>query len=409
MKACPKKKTILILFVFLAFAGSAYAQKSMLVGSWLMTKVEVNGKTETPYFITEFKEEGNFLVMGMDFGTWDCNKGDNSIQMTSEMDKDFNGNSEILNLTQDELIVSKDGAKLTYKRVDVIKIAEANSNSGLLGMWEFKNMPYPERNTLLTFSEPDEFVMIERAEYSSATWYGTWIFDRQDQSLIMIGNLGENGFKGKNKVVMISEDAIELENNGKVFTGQWKPQNAGEIERLTFTENDFFTEDGDYKYYADEEKLPWSDWNAKKMSLLNIKQLVYNYSTLIDGTQAFESKVLRADVQSDIEEEGFTIDNIFNGYDRYNLPEGAELPQDTDYSQPLYPLEDSPYRIVGNEQITTPAGTFDCTMVETVSSAEVLKKLWMITDKPGIYARIIDDNPDETFGHYSVYELQKID
>jgi hypothetical protein len=387
----------------------ANAQKSELVGSWLMTKAEFDGKVETPYFITEFKEEGNFLLMGIDFGTWTYNSNDNSIQLKSALDKDFNGKSEILNLTRDELIVSKDGAKLTYKRVDVAEITQANSNSGLLGMWEFKNMPHPEENALLTFSEPDEFVMIERAEYSTATNHGTWIFDKQEQSLIMIGNLGENGFKGKNKVVMISEDAIELENNGKIFKGQWKPQNAGEIERLTFTESDFFTEDGDYKYSDDEEKLPWRDWSAMKMSLLNIKQLVYNYSTLIDGTQAFESKVLRANVQSDIEEEGFTIDNIFNGYDRYNLPDGAELPQDSDYSEPLYPLEDSPYRIVGNEQITTPAGTFDCTMVETVSSAEVLKKLWMITDKPGIYARIIDDNPDETFGHYSVYELQKID
>jgi hypothetical protein len=59
-------------------------------------------------------------------------------------------------------------------------------------------------------------------------------------------------------------------------------------------------------------------------------------------------------------------------------------------------------------QITTPAGTFECTVLESIDYDEVRKKLWMINDRLGIYARIIEENPDEIFGHYSVYELQEI-
>ena len=79
-------------------------------------------------------------------------------------------------------------------------------------------------------------------------------------------------------------------------------------------------------------------------------------------------------------------------------------------SKALYPLTDDIFRIVGNEQITTPAGTFNCVVVEVATISDVLKKLWVITDKPGfgIYAKVIDENPDETWGHYSVYELQAI-
>lgn len=63
------------------------AQKSDLVGSWLMTKAEVAGEIQTPYFVTEFNVDGKMLVMGMDIGTWEYNKNNNSIAMKSEFDK----------------------------------------------------------------------------------------------------------------------------------------------------------------------------------------------------------------------------------------------------------------------------------------------------------------------------------
>lgn len=404
------KHILLLVAALITFSGTINAQKSKLLGSWLMTKAEVDGHIEKPFFITEFNENGKFLIMGMDAGTWNYNKSNNSIVMKSELDKDFNGESEIVTITEEKLVVNKNGAKLFYRKVNMAKISENNKNSGLMGMWEFNDVPYPDENTLITFTEPDEFTIIQIAEGRKAMLNGTWIFDKQEMLLSMIGLRGEDILNGENKVLKIEANNIELENSGQVYRAQRKEQSTSKIERLTFTEDGFYTEDGDYKYYDDEEKLPWWNWAEIKTNLLNVNQLVYNYSTLIEGTEAFETKILTADVKATLEEEGFAIDNIFVGYDRYNLPEDSEFQENSEFSKPLYPISDDIFRVVGNEQITTPAGTFGCIVLEAIGDSRELKKLWVITDKPGfgIYAKIIDEDPDETWGHYSVYELQEI-
>ena len=156
------KKSALLIIVLITFADFANAQKSKLVGSWLMTKAEVNGEVETPYFVTEFQEDGKMLVMGMDAGSWEYNKSNNSIEMKSELDKDFNGEGKIVTIGEKELIVDKGGAKLSYRRVGTAEIVEANKNSGLFGTWEFKETPYSGANTLVSFTQPDEFNIIQR-------------------------------------------------------------------------------------------------------------------------------------------------------------------------------------------------------------------------------------------------------
>lgn len=402
-------KDLLLVFVALiCFAELTNAQQSKLVGSWLITTVEINGDIQKPFQLTEFSKDGKMIMMGMEVGTWSYNKSRNAIDMKSVFDKDFSGEGIIIKLTDDKLELDKDGAKLFYRKVVESKIAAENKKSELFGTWEFKDTPYTEMNTLLSFIEPDEFTMIQKGEYSTATLNGTWIFDKQNSVLIMIGLRGEDTFNGESKIVEINEENLKLENNGTIFIGNRKAQNTIKIEHLTFTEDEFYREDGDYKYYDDDEKLPWRNWGEMKTGLLNIDHLVYNYSTLISGTKAFETKILTADVKATLEEEGFTIDNIFNGYDRYNLPEDAEFYVNTEYSESLYPLEDDIFRVVGAEEITISAGTFDCTVLEVVNDSGALKKLWMITDKIGIYAKIIEEDPDETWGYYSVYELQEI-
>ncbi len=394
------------MFLLLVFVANA--QESLLIGSWLITKAEVCGEVKNPYFITEFKADGNFLVMGIEAGTWKYNKASMTIILKSELDKDFNGEGKILNLTEEELVVDKDGAKFFYQKVNNSQIAASNKTSGLMGLWEFKDVPHTGVNTLVTFTEPDEFMILQKEENSEARLSGTWIFDETEMSLIMIGLRSEDIFKGESKILKITDGVLELENDETVFKAQQKEQSTEKIVRLTFTEGDFYTEGGDYKYYSDEEKLPWSNWSEMKMALLDVNHLVYNYSTLINGTEAFESKSLTADVKASLEEEGFTIDNIFEGYDRYNLPENSEFPENPNFNEPLYPLVENTFRVVGKEQITTPAGSFNCTVLEVVRDSETLKKLWMINDKIGVYAKIIEDNPDETFGHYCIYELQEI-
>jgi len=174
-----------------------------------------------------------------------------------------------------------------------------------------------------------------------------------------------------------------------------------------FTEDDFFDENDEYKYYDDEQKLPWQDSYGMIMSLENVKQLVYKYSSLIDDKEAFKDKILTANVKANIEESCLSIDYIFYGYDTYNLPEDTQLPPNKAYSELLYPERENSFRVTGTEQITTPAGTFDCTVIEVFDNSEIKKKLWMINNKPGIYAKCIHDKSGD-WGHYDIYELQEI-
>jgi hypothetical protein len=403
-----KKLTILGIVLF-AFIGNINAQKSKLVGSWLLTKTEVGTEIRNPYQNTNFNEDGKFIIMGIEVGTWEYNKTKNVIIMKSELDKDFNGEAAILSLTDKELMLNKEGVKMFYTKMDMVKVTANNKNSGLIGMWEFNNVPYNEAKTFFTFNEPDEFTIIQKEEGMTTTYKGTWIFDEQEKLLIIIGFGGENVFRGKNNIAKVDEETIELNNNGTIFKGIKKEEGSIKIERLTFSNEDFYNEDGDYKYYDDEQKLPWNDSYKMMIDLANVKQLVYNYSTLLNGTSSFETKTLTANVVANIEEGILSVDNIFKGYDSYNLPEDTEMPTNNfDEYNKLFPLDEDTYRVVGEEEVTVAAGTFNCTVIEAAGSFDEVLKIWMINDKPGIIAKVIKDNPDESFGHYYSYELQEI-
>jgi len=400
-------KKLSILVVLLAFASLANAQTKKIIGSWLMTRVEVDGDVHEPYFITDFKESGKMEVMGMEAGTWKYDKATHSIVMESELDKDFNGKGKILKLDKKELVVSKDGAKLYYTKVDVNLISERNKVSGLIGNWEFKDMPYADATTYLTFKEPDEFSIIEKEPGVESRLSGTWIFDKEKMSLIMIGLRGEDNFNGQNKIVNLDKDKLEIKYKGQIFRAKKLKENNIKIERLAFSEEDFYDEDGEYKYYDEEYKLPWQDAYEKIMSLENVQQLVYNYAKLIEGTEMFQNKTLSADVKANAAEGMLSIDYIFEGYDKNNIPEDSELPSNMEYTSLLFPLNGDTFRIVGTEQLTTAAGTFDCTVIEALGDFDLKLKLWMINDKPGVYAKIIQDKPG-SFGQYAIYELQEI-
>jgi hypothetical protein len=399
------KKSILLISIIIAFVGITNAQNSKIVGTWLLSKVEIGEKIQTPYQINEFNENGKFVVMGIEVGTWEYDIKTNAIIMKSDFDKDFNGNATIVGVTGNNLELSKDNTKMFYTKISMSQLAVSNKNSGLFGMWVFNNVPNNYTNTFVNFTEPDQYKMIQKQEGMTSEYNGTWLFNKQENSLIIIGFNGDNFLRGKNKV-KISAETIEIENNGNHFKGKKMEEQISNIEKLAFTENDFYDENGDYKYNEEEEntKLPWLNWSEMKTDLQGVSKLVYNYSVLIEGTESFENKILTANVRASLEEEGFEIDNVFYGYDSKE----SDLPINNNYSSPLYPLEGLLFNVVGEEQITTPAGTFQCTVLNAVDYSGVLKKLWMLNDKIGVYAKIIEVDTDETFGHYYVYELQEI-
>jgi len=314
------KHISILLFLLFAITTVSHAQQSEITGIWQLSKVIAEGETYDNLKAIYIFEDGGLLKAArsaegdlIDAGKWEFDEKQNTLIMSSTLDKDFNGNATVTKLTDNELIYEKDNALLHFNRLTAADLK-------------------PEKkNTAVAISPP----------------------------------------------------------------------------RLDFTEADFFDENGEYKYYDDEQKLPWQDINAMLMSLENVRHLVYKYSKLDENTGTFDDKTLTADVTSNFSEQTLSIDFIFYGFDRYNLPEDVAMPSNEEYTNLLYPEEDNTFRIVGTEQISSPAGTFDCTVVEVVLSFETRKKLWMINDKPGIYAKIITDKPGK-FGQYAVFELQEI-
>ncbi len=182
-------KKLVITLIIIVCSFSSKAQESKIIGSWLLTQVETAGEIENTCIVTEYTKDGKMIMMGMEFATWDYNKKSNEIEMKmkSDFDKDFNGNGKILNLTDKELVIEKEGVKATYQKLDSKEeITTANINSGLVGMWEFKEVPHSNAKSFVSFIAPDEFIIIQKEEGMEATLKGKWIFDKKDRSLIRL-------------------------------------------------------------------------------------------------------------------------------------------------------------------------------------------------------------------------------
>ncbi|PKQ65803.1 hypothetical protein BZG02_02010 [Labilibaculum filiforme] len=400
------KKLTFLLLAIVVLIFTAGAQK--IEGSWLVTKIVVGDKVDEPLFVIDYNAEGLIMTQGINVGTWTHNQKEEKLIMESSMDKDFGGDCKITNLDQKELSFEKNGEKWFLSRLNMDEIAKGNSESGLIGSWEFADDTNDEVTRILKFEAPDQFTFIEKEPGVQSKSGGMWIYNQKEKSLLLIGRIGQ--ISGKNRIFKLSDKEFLLENAGVEIVLHKSEATSQKIERLTFTEADFFDENGDYKYDGEENKLPWTDPFEMLMSLVNTSQLEYNFSTLVEGTEVFETKKLTADVSANKDEQILSIDFIFYGYDRYNLPDDAELPPnvfDFNYGSKLYPLQDNSFRVIGNEEINTASGTYECTVVESVGSREECYKLWMITNRPGVYAKIIEDRSGR-FGHYYIYELNNI-
>jgi hypothetical protein len=398
-----KMKKLLIGLMFLGFVLACNAQENPVEGNWLLTKAKVGDEIQEPFVIADFSGSGKLIIFEMEMGSWSYNASKQIIEITSASENEFNGRFNVLALNDTELLMQKGEVELNYQRLNLNMTGQVNQMSGLDGTWEIVGPN--ASNTILTLDLPLDFSLVESEDGMTTTNRGTWIYNFEEETIIFVGL--RNVLSGKNRIVSQEDDQLTLDNNGTSIIAKRVNTEENIIERLEFTEADFYDETGDYKYYNDEQKLPWQDPYAKLVTMQNVQQLVYNYSELIDNTQAFKSKMLTADVVASEQEESLSIDYIFYGYDRYNLPDDTKLPPNNDYYNPLFPLKDLSYRISGREQITTSAGTFNCTVLEATGSFDEVQKLWMIDDKPGVYAKIIADKPGD-FGHYVIYELEEI-
>lgn len=504
-------KNLLSALVIILCAFSTKAQNAQIIGGWQLTQVEVNGETETGLRAVFIFEDQGVLKAARDAnsrtiqaGTWTYNKKKKMIVMTSELDKDFNGEAKVIKVNKKELVYKKDGATLSFIKLPKMKPAPKiemekpilsfemedlyDDEEGFDEKAEARKLPW-RITAVVDYLKDKNEVVFQVTSFPDSREADTWVIstkfnyneieetlDARDYSYVQkdyidmtenpisfdsfkenqedfrfypedeldyykvvsineilktdIGTFectvveGYGGFQEKiqywmvnnqpgvfAKIIKVKEQeppfgrtTVQITKEESIENSEVYNQNA-KMEHLTFEEEDFYTDNGEYKYEADKDKLPWNNWSEVLNNLLNVKQLVYSYNAKNEGSDVFENETLTTDVIVNLENESFTIENIFRGY----ISTGNGDPySNTDLMNPLYPIEDRTFRISGVEQITTPAGTFDCTVIEVATTYDLKKKLWMINDKVGVYAKIIDENTDEDSGYYHLYELEQI-
>jgi hypothetical protein len=406
------RKITLLLIVTLLFTVNIIAKQKTVTGKWMLTKIEINGNMQDVYQEIEFKADGYISMMGRVFGKW--NVEGKSLTIESDMVKEFAGVRIIEWPLDNELILVSDKDKMFFEKLNPQKVEEENKKSNLDGVWVIKT---EEGTKYLTFELPHNFKTVTKTEYSTSKSSGDWYYNSKDKTIVFVAY--DRQLRGKNIIISMSDKKLVLDNDGQKITAikqeEQKQKDASEIERLKFTEEDFYTEDGDSKYEDDANKLPWKDAYLIYESLSEIKFLEYKMSSIVEDTKAFEEKNLTVEIEVDTQNEIVTLDNVFVGFDRSSLPNDTEMPtlkvtpDSYDLTNTPFPYDVYTFRVVDqNREITTTAGTFICTTVEFLGDFESRIKVWLINDKPGIVARLIIDK-EGSFGDldYTKYELIK--
>jgi len=260
------KKLITILLIVISLNG--ISQTSKITGSWLMTKAETEEGIEEPYFITTFSNEGKMIVLDMEVGSWKYDKKTHSLILKSDFDEDFNGTGKIQSVSDTELIILKDNTTLYYTKVDEEKVAKANQNSKLVGTWRFQKNDWT--NSLLKFELPDSFVFVETEDGMRTSYRGNWMYNPKQNNVIIMGL--HSYVSGKYTIELLADEKLVLKNKDISIHATKEETSTAQVSRLDFTEHEFYTEDGDFKYYDDEEKLPWLNYYDLIMYLQNVNQ-----------------------------------------------------------------------------------------------------------------------------------------
>ena len=508
-------KNLISAFIIILCGFSLIAQESKIIGNWKLTQVESNGKTETDIkLVFIFAEKGVFKLAKdansrtMDAGTWKYNKKKNAIEMTSDLDKDFNGDAVVIKLNDKELVYKKEGATWAFSKLAKLntppKVAMEKpilsfesedfyqSENGFDEKIEAEKLPW-KIEAVVNYLKDKKEVVFQYTSFPDAREAATWVvstkfnYNEVDQTLdardysyaqndyidmteqpisvdyfkenkedfrfypeeeldyykvvstseILKTALGEfectvveglGGFSEKFRYWMVNNQpgvfakivkvkdqeppfgrtTVQIIKEEPIKNSEYYNQKA-KIEHLTFEEEDFYTEDLEYyKYSNEKDKLPWQDFHLLLGQLSDIKQLVYSCYQLNEEVNTSETKILTADVYVKEENQRLKIDNIFNGYDRYNSAEGDVYLGDYESGDAhLYPLDERMFRVLGQEELTLSLGTFNCTVVEALNDNEKLK-IWLMNDKPAIIAKVIKEPREESSTHYSIYELQEI-
>ncbi len=390
-----------VLVILSALVMCASAETGDITRQWLMTTAALGGNTEEVYKTVTFNLDGSTVMEGRNFGTWKADTTGQTIEIRSEMIPEFAGNWEIVKKSAGKLVLQSNHGTLSFIAYNPDKIAQANQASHLAGVWKLGVKNDENADVYLYFKTPDKLLLYLQGEGFTGRVSGRWFFDEKEQSVLITAR--ENLLKGKSFLKQVSPTAFLLENKGEKITGTRLQQNAADREQLPSFENisTMVENNGDTTNSPlCSETFPWYNREAKEDYLRHIAALEYKKSTLLEGFDVFVTKDITAHLSFDENDGTVEMDDIFTP-----LPM-ADCSEDTVF----YPLEEPfEYALSGEKEITVPAGTFECLVIDFADDFnESRTRLYMIRNRPGVYAKIVTITKDFNEEIYTKYELSGI-
>lgn len=295
--------------------------------------------------------------------------------------------------------------------------------SKIIGNWQLskvteKGVTKTNYTTVFIFADKGVLKAAKNAS-SDIIEVGTWKYNKKRKAIIMSSTLDKD-FNGKATVLKVTENTLTYKKDGAIlsFTKLDKLDTPPETKpaisikpKLSFNRDAMLDADGSFNY-EDEDKLPWKIDSIVNY-LKNYKEIVYT-ATHFPNDYKPNSFLVSSKINYNVTDQ--TIDVREYSYaqnDYIDMNEDPITMNDlTDYEDDFhfFPKDNlTIYKVVGTENIKTPLGNFDCTVVEGFSEFDNKIKYWMINSKPGVYAKIIlvKEAPG-SFGYTNVYTLKKL-
>jgi hypothetical protein len=160
---------------------------------------------------------------------------------------------------------------------------------------------------------------------------------------------------------------------------------------------------------ADPTAAPWSDVQVRDAMVAGTKLVYARTGTNAKGKKIDDSVtfVLRANT-SEGAGTSFTIDPDPGT----NAASSQVATMAWTKQSPFFAMEKAEVKISGRESVVVPAGTYDASVAELTDFFGNTKTVYMIVDKPGVYAKVLEkanaaaDPKDKTD---LVYELKAIE
>ncbi len=170
------KKIILSLSCSLLFGND-------ITGTYIVTTIVENGKTQHPNTEVSFKKDGKYYMMGVPFGQWKSG-GKDVVYVNTAFKPKFE--KFRVSDSADGMILQNSSGKMVYKKINKQKMIAQNSNSFLLGSWVYKTKNYSEK---IIFGKPDTFKCIEQDDDEGSTTKGNgkWIYDNGSLTITAFG------------------------------------------------------------------------------------------------------------------------------------------------------------------------------------------------------------------------------